>query len=76
MVSRVLSTWSFFLLPSLTKIQKERGNRPIMCYGVIYKFHAHVKDRNGAKFVIFVSPFQNYSHLYDSVIVSSIKLLE
>lgn len=47
-----------------------------MCYCIIYQFHAHMKDRNRAKFIIFVSPFENYSHLYDSVIVSSIKLLE
>lgn len=49
---------------------------PITCYCIIHKFHAHVKDRNRAKFILFVFTFQNYSHLYDSVIVSSIKLLE
>lgn len=49
---------------------------PTLHYCIICKFHANVKDRSGAKFIVFVSAFQNYSHLYDSVIVSSIKLLE
>lgn len=56
--------------------RKRKETGPIMCYCIIYKFHAHVKDRIRPKFIIFVSTFQNYSHLYDSVIVSSIKLLE
>lgn len=68
---------TFPLIPLLSKVQKEGEKmEPILPYSMICKFHVHMKDRSREKFIIFVSAFQNYSHLYDSVIVSSIKLLE
>lgn len=70
------STFLFSYYHHRPRSRKKEETGPIMCYCIIYKFHAHVKDRNRAKFIIFVPTFQNYSHLYDSVIVSSIKLLE
>lgn len=68
------SSFSYYRHRPRSRKKEETG--PIMWDCIIYKFHAHVKDRNRTKFIIFAPTFQNYSHLYDSVIVSSIKLLE
>lgn len=42
----------------------------------VNKLGMYIEDRHRAKFITFISAFQNYSHLYDSVIVFSMKLLE
>lgn len=60
-------------LQTSPQVQSNRGKKSVFH---VNKLGVYVKDRHRAKFITFISAFQNYSHLYDSVIVFSMKLLE